>query len=88
MKEFDINILKKYLLECNVITHDTAIEESTLLESLQMDSLDGAQIFMKIEEDYQVFLPFSVYSGITMGDLIRNIKEVLEDVCYKEYRTD
>ena len=50
-----------------------------------MDSLDGAQIFMKIEEDYQVFLTFSIYSGATIGELVENIKEVLEGVCDKEH---
>lgn len=85
MKKFNLNTLKHYLIECGIITSDTVLDKSTLLESLQMDSLDGAQIFMKIEEDYQVFLPFSIYSGATIGELVEYIKEVLEGVCDKEH---
>lgn len=83
MRNFNLEILKEYLIECSIITSETALEECTLLESLQIDSLDGAFLFMKIEEDYHISLPFSVYSGVTIGDLVKNIKEVLENVCDK-----
>lgn len=77
MKKFNIQTLKAYMLRCDIINSDNLIDSNTLLDSLDIDSLDGAMLFMEIEKDYQINLPFSIYSEVTIGDLVENINQVL-----------
>ena len=54
--------------------------ESRIEEDLGMDSLEGIEMMMKIEERYDIELPDQIEkTGVTVNDVVRSIYDTLRE---------
>ena len=80
MKRFDISQFLGVLSECDVLNGDVVMDEGTSVDSLNLDSLLGAEILLEIENRYNIEIPFSIFLEVrTIGDFISCINHIIED---------
>lgn len=80
MKRFDISQFLGVLSECDVLNGDVVMDEGTSVDSLNLDSLLGAEILLEIEKRYNIEIPFSIFLEVrTIGDFISCINHIIED---------
>lgn len=72
--------LKKLLIEKMGVKKDVQIQNNTSLfqGGLEFDSLDGAELTMEIEDQYEISIPNEkAQSFKTFGDIVNYMKEKL-----------
>lgn len=80
MKRFDISQFLGVLSECDVLNGDVVMDEGTSVDSLNLDSLLGAEILLEIEKRYNIEIPFSIFLEVrTIGDFISCINHIIEE---------
>ena len=80
MKRFDISQFLGVLSECDVLNGDVVMDEGTSVDSLNLDSLLGAEILLEIEKRYNIEITFSIFLEVrTIGDFISCINHIIED---------
>lgn len=74
MKKFDLQELRKYLVDLAVMDEvqaSVAIHPDTSLSSLPIDSLTAAELMIKLEDAYSIQLSFSVFTeNKSVGEFI------------------